>query len=71
MYAKDPSGYESYQAWAGRLYDVYSEESGKIYDAYISEFLQSKEEENPNFISEIPVPIYDLKKKEFIYQKFN
>lgn len=36
---------------------------GKIYDTYISEFLQTKEEENPNFISEIPVPIYDLKKK--------
>ena len=38
MYAKDPSGYENYQAWAGRLYDVYSEESGKIYDAYLSSF---------------------------------
>jgi hypothetical protein len=38
MYAKDPSGYENYQTWAGRLYDVYSEESGKIYDAYLSSF---------------------------------
>ena len=41
--------------------DEYSR--GKIYDLYLSEFLQKKEEENPNFIHEIPVPIYDLKKK--------
>lgn len=36
---------------------------GKIYDIYLSDFLSKKEEENPNFINEIPVPIYDLKKK--------
>lgn len=36
---------------------------GKIYDVYLSEFLRKKEEENNNFINEIPVPIYDLKKK--------
>ena len=36
---------------------------GKIYDAYLSEFLADMEAENPNFINEIPVPIYDLKKK--------
>lgn len=36
---------------------------GKIYDVYLSDFLREQEEDNPNFISEIPVPIYDLKKK--------
>ena len=36
---------------------------GEIYDMYLSEFLRTQEENNPNFISEIPVPIYDLKKK--------
>ncbi len=41
--------------------DEYSR--GKIYDLYLSEFLHKKEEENANFINEIPVPIYDLKKK--------
>ena len=35
----------------------------KIYDIYLSEFLRKKEDENDNFINEIPVPIYDLKKK--------
>ena len=41
--------------------DEYTRE--KIYDVYLSEFLKAKEDENPNFISEIPVPIYDLKKR--------
>lgn len=36
---------------------------GKIYDHYLSEFLSSMEAGNPNFVNEIPVPIYDLKKK--------
>lgn len=36
---------------------------GKIYDVYLSEFLRTQEENNPHFISELPVPIYDLKKK--------
>ena len=36
---------------------------GKIYDEYLSEFLAEMELQNPNFINEIPVPIYDLKKK--------
>lgn len=36
---------------------------GKIYDMYLSEFLQAQEKDNPNFINEIPVQIYDLKKK--------
>lgn len=29
---------------------------------YLSEFLRTQEENNPHFISELPVPIYDLKK---------
>jgi len=41
--------------------DEYNRE--KIYDIYLSEFLKAKEDEKPDFISEIPVPIYDLKKK--------
>lgn len=36
---------------------------GQIYDSYLSDFLADKESENPNFINEIPIPIYDLKKK--------
>lgn len=36
---------------------------GKIYDRYLSAFLESMEDNNPNFANEIPVPIYDLKKK--------
>lgn len=41
--------------------DEYSR--GKIYDIYLNKFLGIKEADNPNFINEIPVPIYDLKKK--------
>lgn len=36
---------------------------GKIYDVYLSDFLVDMETNKPNFINEIPVPIYDLKKK--------
>lgn len=36
---------------------------GKLYDVHLSEFLANMEDENPNFINEVPVPIYDLKKK--------
>ncbi len=36
---------------------------GKIYDELLSDFLAEMELQNPNFINEIPVPIYDLKKK--------
>lgn len=35
----------------------------KIYDLYLSSFLDEIETNNSNFINEIPVPIYDLKKK--------
>ena len=35
----------------------------KLYDVYLGDFLAQKEEENPNFMHELPVPVYDLKKK--------
>ena len=38
-------------------------ERGKAYDLFLSEFLEEKEAMNPNFVNELPVPIYDLKKK--------
>lgn len=34
-----------------------------VYDSYLSVFLQRKEQENSDFINQIPVPVYDLKKK--------
>ena len=40
---------------------------GKIYDEYLSQFLTEMEEQNPNFINEIPVSIYDLKKKMMMF----
>ncbi len=36
---------------------------GKAYDVFLEEFLEEKERENPNFVNELPVPIYDLKRK--------
>ena len=36
---------------------------GKIYDDCLNDFLARMEEENPNFLQEIPVPLYELKKK--------
>ena len=55
----------SFYTGLGTNFRISSDEynRGKIYDAYISEFLQTQEDDNPNFISEIPVPIYDLKRK--------
>lgn len=55
----------SFYTGLGTNFRISSDEynRGKIYDMYLSEFLRAKEENNPNFISEIPVPIYDLKKK--------
>lgn len=38
-------------------------ERGKAYDLFLSEFLEKKEEENTNFSNELPIPVYDLKKK--------
>ena len=55
----------SFYTGLGTNFRISSDEynRGKIYDVYLSEFLRAQEEDNPNFISEIPVPIYDLKKK--------
>ena len=36
---------------------------GKIYDLFLGEFLEEKECKNANFVNELPIPIYDLKKK--------
>lgn len=35
----------------------------QIYDVRLSHFLAGMEDENPNFANEIPVPVYDIKKK--------
>lgn len=35
----------------------------QIYDIRISEFLEKKEADDPNFANSIPVPVYDLKRK--------
>jgi ATP-dependent exoDNAse (exonuclease V) beta subunit len=34
-----------------------------FYDDYLSEFIDDMVAQNPNFLNEIPVPIYDLKRK--------
>ena len=36
---------------------------GKAYDIFLGEFLEEMEEKNSNLVNELPVPIYDLKKK--------
>ena len=55
----------SFYTGLGTNFRISSDEynRGKIYDVYLSEFLQTQEDKNPNFINEIPVPVYDLKKK--------
>ena len=55
----------SFYTGLGTNFRISSDEynRGKIYDLYLSNFLQEMEENNPNFINEIPVPVYDLKKK--------
>lgn len=55
----------SFYTGLGTNFKISSDEysRGKLYDLYLSDFLKKKEEENPNFINEIPVPVYDLKKK--------
>lgn len=35
----------------------------KAYDIFLSAFLEEQEKANKNFVNELPVPIYDLKKK--------
>lgn len=49
---------------------------GKTYDLFLGEFLEEKECENANFVNELPIPIYDLKKKlmsiaDVLYEKWN
>lgn len=39
---------------------------GRAYDIFLGEFLEEMESENSNFVNELPVPIYDLKKKLMI-----
>ncbi len=55
----------SFYTGLGTNFKISSDEynRNKIYDVYLSAFLRAKEEENPSFIAQIPVPIYDLKKK--------
>ncbi|SMC62016.1 UvrD-helicase domain-containing protein [Papillibacter cinnamivorans] len=56
---------ESLYTGLGTNFRVSSNEylRGKIYDFYLSNFLIEMETNNSNLINEIPVPIYDLKKK--------
>ena len=35
----------------------------KVYDVYLNEFLNESINTNPNFVNELPVPVYELKKK--------
>lgn len=55
----------SFYTGLGTNFKISSDEyiRDKIYDIYLSKFLKVKEDENSNFICEVPVPIYDLKKK--------
>lgn len=55
----------SFYTGLGTNFKISSDEynRGKIYDVYLSEFLKEQDINNPNFVNEIPVPIYDLKKK--------
>lgn len=36
---------------------------GRFYDQFLSEYLDKKENENEGFVNEIPVPVYELKKR--------
>ncbi len=36
---------------------------GNTYDIFLGQFLEEMEIENSNFVNELPIPIYDLKKK--------
>ena len=38
-------------------------ERGKAYDLFLNEYLEKQEEENANFSNELPITVYDLKKK--------
>ena len=56
---------ESLYSGLGTNFRIASNEykRGKAYDIFLGEFLEERESSNPNFVNELPVPIYDLKKK--------
>lgn len=56
---------ESLHTGLGTNFRISSDEynRGKAYDIFLGEFLEEMENENSNFVNELPVPIYDLKKK--------
>lgn len=49
----------------GSQFKISSDENARtnIYEFHLDEFLTEMEAENPNFINEIPVPIYELRQK--------
>ena len=55
----------SYYTGLGTNFSITTNEDlrKKIYDKYISAFLDEMQENNEDFIKDIPVPTYDLKKK--------
>lgn len=56
---------ESIRTGLGTNFRISSNEynRGRAYDIFLGEFLEEMESENSNFVNELPVPIYDLKKK--------
>lgn len=56
---------ESLYTGLGTNFSISSNEysRGKAYDLFLGEFLKDMEAENSNFVNELPIPIYDLKKK--------
>lgn len=56
---------ESIRTGLGTNFRISSNEynRGRAYDIFLGEFLEEMENENSNFVNELPVPIYDLKKK--------
>ncbi|WP_097006572.1 UvrD-helicase domain-containing protein [Lacrimispora amygdalina] len=56
---------ESIRTGLGTNFRISSNEynRGRAYDIFLGEFLEEMESTNPNFVNELPVPIYDLKKK--------
>lgn len=56
---------ESISTGLGTNFRISSNEynRGRAYDIFLGEFLEEMENENSNFVNELPVPIYDLKKK--------
>lgn len=56
---------ESLYTGLGTNFRIFSNEyeRGKAYDLFLDKYLEKKEEENANFSNELPVPVYELKKK--------